>query len=457
MEAARGEARSGLIAAYRAEPARVRFLPQEPDSAPAPTAPGRDDGPQGAMLAVVWGDGSSDVRVWNAWSHHRAAAEGVTPPEPNDVFFALARGVLYAFDPDGRLLWARRLGIDSRWLPRRIDLSPPAVLAVSTEDNTLVALHESTGELRWKYRVGQDIVAPPTIVRRAGTPDGPRRDCGLLPTADGEIRALELVLGRPLGRYRVGPPLTVGGAYDPRTGLVFFAADARRIFAIDPAAIDNADRPACRAVLFTQHAGGAIRGTPRVVGRLLIVAEDAGVETTRLRAYAVARSGALEPTAPPRNNLTMPGWNWFEPHCTPDRLTLVTDRGHLGMFGLNLDDADGALYRLVPEWNVEEARGARPLAVHAEDHRVWLLADGSLQQLAVDVRRQSEHFPEIQAAAHKVHEHVAESAIVIPLWQLGTYVAVAPNVVLRDRDGNAADWDPFDPYGSVPYWELKAE
>jgi ABC-type oligopeptide transport system substrate-binding subunit len=68
-----------------------------------------------------------------------------------------------------------------------------------------------------------------------------------------------------------------------------------------------------------------------------------------------------------------------------------------------------------------------------------------------------EHFPEIQAAAHKVHEHVAEGAIVIPLWQLGTYVAVAPNVALLDRDGNAADLDPFDPYDTVPYWELKAE
>jgi outer membrane protein assembly factor BamB len=340
------------------------------------------------MLAVVWGDAPNDVRVWNAWSHHRALAEGVTPPEPNDVFYALARGVLYAFAPEGRLLWARRLGVDSRWLPGRIDLAPPAILAVSTEDNTLVALHETTGKLRWKYRLGQDVEARPTIVRRAETPDGPRRDCALLPTADGEIHALELVLGRPLGRYRVGPPLTVGGAYDARTGLVFFAADTRRVFAIDPAAIDNADRPACRAVLFTQHAGGAIRGTPQVVGRCLIVAEDAGVETTRLRAYAVARSAALEPTAPPRNSLTVPGWSWFEPHCTPDRLTLVTDQGHVGMFGLNLDDADGSLYRLVPDWNVEEAPGARPLAVHAEDHRVWLLAGGSLQQLAVDVRGQ---------------------------------------------------------------------
>ena len=67
------------------------------------------------------------------------------------------------------------------------------------------------------------------------------------------------------------------------------------------------------------------------------------------------------------------------------------------------------------------------------------------------------HFPQIQATGHKIHEHVAESAIVIPLWQLGTYVAISSNVVPRDRAGNPIVLDPFDPYGDVPFWELGAE
>ena len=37
-------------------------------------------------------------------------------------------------------------------------------------------------------------------------------------------------------------------------------------------------------------------------------------------------------------------------------------------------------------------------------------------------------FREIQKLTHRIHEHVAQNAIVIPLWQLDTYVAVADSV-----------------------------
>ncbi len=382
-------AQSGLVAAYKAEPGRIRFLAEEPGSAPPGPVP-EEAGPprQGTLLAVVWGDAPSWVWLWNEWNYGEALSEQGSPPEPGQVFFALARGVLYAFAPDGTLLWARRLGIDAHRLPDRVEASRPMRIAVSTEDNTLVALDEATGELRWRYRVGQDIVAPLTIVPRSVGPESPGTHCGLLPTADGEIHVLELVLGKPLGRYQVGHPLTVGGAYDRRTGVVFFPADAKRIFAIDPAAIDDPDRPACRAVLFTDHASGALRCEPAVVGQYLIISEASELEHTRLRAFEIRRSGILEPTDQPRKELTLPGWTWFEPHATPDRITLITDEGKLGVFGLNLDNSGEALYRIVPDWNTGRPAPYRALAVHAEEHLVWILAGGVLEQLAVDVVRQ---------------------------------------------------------------------
>jgi outer membrane protein assembly factor BamB len=381
--------RSGLVVAYKAEPGRIRFIPGEPDSAPpTPIAEGVDPRHQGTMLAVVWGDSPNWVWLWNEWNY-RKALSGQTPlAEPGQVFFALARGILYAFDPDGTLLWARRLGIDSHRLPERVDASVPMRVAVSTEENALLAVDEATGQLRWKYGVGQDIVAPLTIVQRTAGPESPGRHCGLLPTADGEIHVLELVLGKPLGRYQVGHRLTVGGAYDRRTGVVFFPADAKRIFAIDPAAIDHPDRPACRAVLFTDHASGALRCEPAVVGQYLIVSEASQLEHTRLRAFEIRESGILEPTDRPRKELTLPGWTWFEPHSTPDRITLITDEGQLGVFGLNLDNANEALYRIVPDWDTGRPAPYRALAVHAEEHLVWIMAGGMLEQLAVDVVRQ---------------------------------------------------------------------
>jgi len=390
LERAEKETDDGRIAAYGAEAARVEFVPQAPDG-PPPGTDAEEPAPQGSLVVVVWGDEPGDVRLWNDWNHRRELLAGAPAAEPTEVVFALAQGILHAFDLQGNLLWARRLGIDSERLPRRLDTAVPISVAVSTEDNALIAVEEATGRVRWRYRVGQDVAAPLVVVERSVDAEGRARHCGLLPTADGEIHAIELVLGKPLGRFEVGHPLTVGGAYDARSGLVYFPADSKRIFAIDAAAVDDPERPACRAVLFTNHASGALRSEPAVVGRYLIVSEASELEHTRLRAFEIRDSIAFEPADPSRGEATLEGWTWFEPHCTPDRITLITDRGRLGVFGLNLDNPDEALYRIVPDWDTGRPGPYRALAVHAEEHLLWIMAGGLLEQLAVDVLHQQVH------------------------------------------------------------------
>jgi hypothetical protein len=58
-------------------------------------------------------------------------------------------------------------------------------------------------------------------------------------------------------------------------------------------------------------------------------------------------------------------------------------------------------------------------------------------------------FPRIREAAHDVHEHLARSAILIPLWQLDTYVAVSDQL-------RYTALDPFDFYNGIENWELVA-
>jgi ABC-type oligopeptide transport system substrate-binding subunit len=67
------------------------------------------------------------------------------------------------------------------------------------------------------------------------------------------------------------------------------------------------------------------------------------------------------------------------------------------------------------------------------------------------------HFPQIQQATREIHAHVAQNAVLIPLWQLGTYVALAPGVRPKDRDDNPVALDPFDLFANVEHWELVAE
>ncbi len=145
-----------------------------------------------------------------------------------------------------------------------------------------------------------DLVATLSIAARHTGPNEPPQYCGLLPTANGEIHVLELVLGKRLGRFALGQSLTVGGTYDPATGLVFFPADTKRVFALDPAAIDDPQKPACRSVLFTDHASGAIRAEPTVVGRYLAITEATELEVTRLRVFEIGAQGLRAP--PPRHS-----------------------------------------------------------------------------------------------------------------------------------------------------------
>ena len=67
------------------------------------------------------------------------------------------------------------------------------------------------------------------------------------------------------------------------------------------------------------------------------------------------------------------------------------------------------------------------------------------------------HFPEIQATTHKIHESLTQNAVMIPLWQLGTYVAVSETLRRKGPDGKPVELDPFDLYGDVADWELEAE
>jgi hypothetical protein len=380
------ELAAAFDAAYQAEPARVRYVADDARTAPS-ARPTGDQGSQGTTLAVVWGQPAGQPVL--------PAAESA---KASQVLLALARGVLYAFDPQGKLLWARRLGVDSHRLPARIARtasSPPALIAFSSEEGALVAIEAGPeGRVLWRHPLESDAAAGLSIVPRRAGPNDPVQACGFLPTSRGEIDVLELVLGKRLGRYRTGQPMTVAGTFDPTTGLAFFPADAKRIYALDPAAIDDPSKPACRSVLFTRHAAGALRSAPSVVGQYLIVAESSELEHTSLRVFEVGPKGFAKANAAPLKQLQLRGWSWFAPHATPDRITLVTDRGDLGIFGLNLDNVGEAIYPIVHDLGspatvtLGTRDDARTLAVAAAEHLVWVMAGGRLQKLSVDMIRQ---------------------------------------------------------------------
>lgn len=403
-------------AAYRSDAGRVRFHADAAESLPTPAAD--------AMLRVVERGSTTDTRgatlavVWREGTDRPLGPPGSLADADSDaVVLSLVDGILYAFDSGGGVRWARRLGLDANRLPLRLpatEAAPETLVAMSADIGAVIALDAKSGETRWSYQPTSPATGHLTLIsatgstagepagrrgaytttdRAGGTPvstGGAARQRVLLPTVDGRIDVIEPVLGKRLGYFETGWPLSVGGAHDRATGLIYFPADSERIFALDAAAIDGRGE-ACRSVLVTRHASGSLASAPLVIGPYLVLIESANLDRTRLRAFALGESGFAEPDDKALAEQTVAGWSWYPPLATPERLLLATDQSELGLFGFNLDNRAEAIYRLIDEGGQQPstriARGtdSRALALRAEGRLLWVMAGGRLEKLGIDL------------------------------------------------------------------------
>ena len=392
-----GAIRQALQDAYAAESARVSYEPFDE----------QDDDTGGATQEDV------DETIFVVWDEPSAA----TTTTGMSVYLALADGILYAFDQSGNHLWSHRLGIDSDRLPLTLEptaTSPDAVIAVSSVDNSLVAIASKTGQVLWRYYPGDEnaLTASLTLSRWRPAPNKPPRVRGLIPTESGEVHVLELVRGKRMGRFKMNVPMTVGGAFDSATQLAYFPADSKRVFALDPAVIEARKKTgqAVRSVLFTDHLSGSLRSPPVVVGQYMLLTELLDLENTQVRAFELlAPNGFFKPDAQPVSERRLRGWSWFTSPITPDRITIVTDSGELGVLGLNLDNREEALYPLIHDGtgkppSLSISVPYRALAIHSDEHLLWVMAGGTLRQIALDVLAQKTHtlWPESEDDAQVV-------------------------------------------------------
>src|SRR5262249_46969688 len=157
---------------------------------------------------------------------------GPALPRNGQAVFALADGVLTAHDQgSGEVLWAARVGKDMSRLPLRLPAGdlPELALVLSSDTNTLAARRVSLkkgeggnpGEVMWRHYLGKaPCVGQPVVL-------GPRV---FVPTYDGKVHVLELSQGKLLGWYDLGQRLSLGGAHQEGTSLIYFPADQRRVY-----------------------------------------------------------------------------------------------------------------------------------------------------------------------------------------------------------------------------------
>jgi hypothetical protein len=310
------------------------------------------------------------------------AHRGAIRPGQRPVL-AQVRGVLGALEPDnGQVRWAVRVRPEAAALPLllpRTALAPELVLVLSSDSLTLSALDADTGATRWSRQLAAPCLGRPVLVG----------DRALVPTYAGRVEEIEVHDGALRGFYDLGQPLTTGGAHQPGTNLVYFAADSFCVYVLD------VGKRACAAVLYTGHPSGSLLSQPTALatggggdskqpaGGYLLLAQADGLDAMKLRVFALPVTDA---DAGPVQEEPLEGWGWFPPQTDGDSLALVTDAGDFAVFGIE-PRADRSR-PLFPRFRTKIAPGtfdaagqARAQLVHMDRGRFWVLAHGGLHRL----------------------------------------------------------------------------
>lgn len=344
------------------------------------------------------------------------------PHRPGDpVALALVRGVLYGLSQsNGRILWAMRVGIDTGTLPIRLPPTedrPESVLVQSADTQTLTAVDVATGTSLWRHRLNSPSLGRPVVVGRRA----------YIATYNGEVHEIELALGQLLGRYKLAQPLSVGGAHQEGTSLVYFPADDSCVYILDVAARK------CQAVLYTEHRSGSLRSEPILAGPgakfrdvpldpaapqgYLILSEVSGLETMDLRVFGLP---ITSPTTAALTLLPQPrlrGWPWFQPYHDGEKLVMASDAGVVGLFGIRqLHNQDAALFPMLseefhlapPTEAASLLKAGRAQVVHAQESDFWVLAQGVLQRLQLYIdpqagRKLAPVWPEVRELGSPLH------------------------------------------------------
>jgi outer membrane protein assembly factor BamB len=309
------------------------------------------------------------------------------------LVLAVVSGVLYALEPGGsEVRWCRRVSLDSQALPVRVPrngTSPELVLALTPDNLCLAALDAQRGTPVWHYRLKAACVGSPVVVGRRV----------FVATSQGYVEEIDTSKGAAVGYYLLGQPLTVGGARQPGSDLLYFPADSDTVYVLDVAA------KKCAAVLYTDHPAGSLRCAPVIVAARngqgdghpvranLVLSQDDGLDNLKLR--VISLPAADNGRGPRQWQKSIRGWSWFPPYADSERLAQVTDAGAFGLYGLGSRVGEVLdVFPMVSEQNLASSPSGgrqpsegRALVLHAGEELFWVLADGELHKLLLTFDR----------------------------------------------------------------------
>lgn len=332
------------------------------------------------------------------------------------VFFALARGILYALDEaDGHVLWAVRTGIDSHTpamtipgsdtgqslaiLPCQLGLNAQAEGASLVTGGIMATLFPNgvAGIQARQLKTGVPVWYQPLPAPVASEPVLVGADL-YVPLSDKNGTILEIVAATGEIRGKIELGRTIGGpiVVRPATGQLFIPAESASVyvFNVNNLGSNNEHKdPELIGVISTGHQAGAILGKPFFSNpepeqsgpKHLLLCVNSGLKQMLLKACPFADSpndGKIASNGPVKE-LLVSGWTRFPVYCDGEKITLVTDQRKVIQLGLGLDGNQDETVFTLPGPKDEHAKTRDDSAaqlVLADEVHYWVLAGKQLQR-----------------------------------------------------------------------------
>ncbi len=289
--------------------------------------------------------------------------------------FAVAGGAAYGVNAaDGKVLWRRDIGFEAS--VRSVEFPPTPTsdqpgadpLLVSRGRQEVLRVAAATGQVRWRFPVGESFDAHPVVFE----------DQVLVATGSGRLVSLNLESGRSSGYVQLPQALRVGPAVDARREALYQVGEHSSLFVL------SSKDGTCRQVIYLGHDSGAVVVPPVLVGRYLVVAENDGVNDSMLKILD------LEPAqgSPCKlvQSVRLKGHVLTKPLADGPRLLAVTDAGAITLLELTGSEKGEPMAKIADGVAADEGAAKMVRYSLIEGGRLWV-ADSQLTQYDIRALR----------------------------------------------------------------------
>lgn len=280
-----------------------------------------------------------------------APAEGVTVVQLN--------GVAYGMEiASGKALWRRSLG-------EPLNGAAPLVVGracvvFDAETQELVLIDSAAGKLKWRVKLEETVSQPVLVGQRI-----------FVAGASGRLHVIEAATGTRTGYVQFAQPLRTSPTASADGKQLYLVGEHSSVYSLDAKSLK------CLGIHYLGHAKGSVVVSPAVLLGRVVVAENDGVQTSRLHVLGVNDTGAADRV---QSVERLGGLMLRQPTVFGRRFAALTDSGQVKVFEASPEDASAPLALLAERPAARQARSVRYAAVAGG--QLWI-ADRGLAKYSI--------------------------------------------------------------------------